>query len=135
MSRRNVTIVLCCVVVCAGRCAASSNAMWTWVGGSSSAYEYGVYGTKGVADPNNVPGARVGAVSWIDDSDNLWLFGGQGFAASGYYDLLNDLWEFDGANWTWVSGSSSVGQPGVYGVKGVPDPDNVPGRELALSHG
>ena len=48
--------------------------------GSSSTNQPGVYGTKGVASSINVPGARSGAVSWTDNSRNLWLFGGYGYA-------------------------------------------------------
>ena len=36
----------------------------------------GVYGTQGVASPNNAVGARDGSIGWVDASDNLWLFGG-----------------------------------------------------------
>ncbi|HEX9582061.1 MAG TPA: kelch repeat-containing protein [Gemmatimonadales bacterium] len=70
-----------------------------------------------------MPGARAGSVSWIDGSGNLWLFGGFWSGEGGY----NDLWRFDGANWTWISGSSSFDQQGVYGTKGSPNPANVPG--------
>jgi hypothetical protein len=46
--------------------------------------QHGVYGDKGVPDPNNVPGGRGGpAVSWMDNSGNMWLFGGMGYDASG----------------------------------------------------
>jgi N-acetylneuraminic acid mutarotase len=101
-------------------------ANWTWVSGSGATSQYGVYGTKGVADQNNVPGARSGAVSWADAGGNFWLFGGSGYATSGH-GYLNDLWKFDGANWTWVSGSSAINQVGVYGTKGVAAPGNMPG--------
>jgi hypothetical protein len=104
---------------------------WTWVNGANSSPQRGVYGTRGVANPNNVPGARMGSISWIDGSGNLWLFGGGGYAASGDNGLLNDLWKFDGTNWTWVSGSSSSKQYGIYGTKGVADPNNVPGARYA----
>jgi N-acetylneuraminic acid mutarotase len=100
---------------------------WTWVSGSNATWQYGVYGTKGVAAPGNVPGARDASVSWIDASGNLWLFGGWGYAASGSYYYLNDLWKFDGTNWTWVSGSDVTNQAGVYGTKGVAASGNVPG--------
>jgi hypothetical protein len=40
---------------------------------------------------------------------------------------LNDLWIYDGGNWTWMSGSNSTGQLGSYGDKGVTSPSNVPG--------
>ena len=94
--------------------------MWTWVSGSSSANQPGVYGTQGVPAATNIPGGRDYAVSWIDGSDNLWLFGG---------GSPNDLWEFSPKTkmWTWVSGSSSGSQPGIYGTQGVPAVTNVPG--------
>jgi hypothetical protein len=44
---------------------------------------------------------------------------------------FNDLWQFDGQEWTWVSGNDQPNQEGVYGEKGVPDSNNVPGgREI-----
>jgi hypothetical protein len=45
--------------------------------------------TLDASNPTVAPGGRAYAQSWIDDSGNLWLFGGQD--ASGY---LNDLWEY-----------------------------------------
>ncbi|MGA2990094.1 MAG: kelch repeat-containing protein [Candidatus Korobacteraceae bacterium] len=99
--------------------------MWTWVSGSSTGGALGVYGTQGVASPSNVPGAREVAVSWIDRSGNLWLFGGAG----GPTDILNDLWEFNPTNkeWTWISGSNTGATSGVYGTLGVAAAGNVPG--------
>ncbi|MCK7490927.1 MAG: kelch motif-containing protein [Comamonadaceae bacterium] len=36
--------------------------------------------------------------------------------------------------WTWISGGNTVRQPGVYGIKGVSDPSNVPrARDSAVS--
>jgi hypothetical protein len=102
-------------------------ANWTWISGSSSIDQAGSYGTQGVPAPGNVPGARNIVASWIDTGDNLWLFGGSGYDGAGSYGYLNDLWRFDGAEWTWVSGSSSEDQVGVYGVQGVTAPANVPG--------
>ncbi|MGO8758369.1 MAG: hypothetical protein ACLQG3_09620 [Terracidiphilus sp.] len=107
---------------------------WTWVSGSNVADERGAYGTQGTASSGNVPGARQGAVGWTDASGNLWLFGGYGLPTSGEAGQFNDLWEFTGGEWIWVSGSSVVRQPGVYGVQGTPAPGNVPGaRESAMS--
>jgi hypothetical protein len=40
---------------------------------------------------------------------------------------MNDLWKYNGRNWTWISGSSSGNEHGSYGDKGVPSPSNVPG--------
>src|SRR5258708_7729218 len=107
---------------------------WSWVNGAKALYQAGVYGTEGTASPSNVPGARAGAVSWRDSSGHFWLFGGSGVDSNGTLQDLNDLWKFDGTNWTWVSGSNLVQQPGVYGTKGVASPSNVPGaRDGAVS--
>jgi hypothetical protein len=101
------------------------------VSGSSETADtvrYGVYGTKGTPDPDNVPGVRSGSVSWTDARGDLWLFGGLGYAASGY-GSLNDLWRWSISNgqWTWVSGANEVNHTGTYGAKGVEAPENVPG--------
>ena len=115
---------------------------WTWMSGSDTANAVGVYGTLGVASANNVPGARSGSVSWTDSNGNLWLFGGDGLAASGAAGKLNDLWKFSPTTnqWAWVSGSNSAsvyGGPvtlGVYGTQGVASAGNMPGaRDSAAS--
>ena len=105
---------------------------WTWVSGESSVNSYGVYGVKGVAANDNEPGSRYGGVSWVDNNNNLWLFGGFGYARDGSPGTLNDLWEYSIGNnqWTWISGESTPGSSGVYGVKGVADDLNVPGARL-----
>jgi N-acetylneuraminic acid mutarotase len=105
-----------------------STGFWTWVGGSSTAGAVGVYGTKGVASTSNVPGARIGATTWIDTSGNLWLFGGQ--MSPSTQETLNDLWKYNPANatWTWVSGASDVANSaGIYGTKGTASSSNSPG--------
>lgn len=104
---------------------------WTWISGSNTRDQSGIYGTRGVADAANVPGGRLNSVSWIDTSGNLWLFGGFGIDSVGFLGYLNDLWRFDGSNWTWVSGSNTAQQSGAYGTKGAPDVANVPGARLA----
>jgi N-acetylneuraminic acid mutarotase len=67
---------------------------WTWVGGSMGVNDSSdIFGTAGVPIPGNVPGARGGAVSWIDPTGNMWLFGGSvwdGFTTS----WLADFWVF-----------------------------------------
>jgi len=103
---------------------------WTWVSGSNLFLQAGVYGIKGVPSPANVPGGRAASVSWIDSSGNLWLFGGVGSDSAGAQGELNDLWKFDGTDWTWVSGSNAISQSGVYGTKGTPSPSNIPGARF-----
>jgi N-acetylneuraminic acid mutarotase len=86
------------------------------------------YGNLGTPAPANYPGSRTQATSWTDNSGNLWLFGGQGYVTDGSSGNLNDLWEFNPASnlWAWMGGSSSVGQPGVYGTMGTPAAGNIP---------
>ncbi|MBM4252990.1 MAG: fibronectin type III domain-containing protein, partial [Deltaproteobacteria bacterium] len=100
---------------------------WIWRGGSQSPNQGGTYGTLGVGNTVNVPGARIGAVSWTDSTNRLWLFGGYGYAGNGSLGYLNDLWKFDGTQWTWVSGSNSANTVGNYGSKGIVQFTNVPG--------
>jgi N-acetylneuraminic acid mutarotase len=113
---------------------------WAWMGGSSStAGSYGgqpgIYGTMGTPAVGNVPGARQSAASWSDNSGNFWLFGGQGSDANNgsYGSTLDDLWEFNPSTkeWAWMGGSSTGGQPGVYGTLGTPATGNVPGSHFS----
>ena len=112
--------------------------LWTWVGGTTRPRQLGVYGTKGNAGIDNVPGARSGAVAWTDPAGTLWLFGGIGYGSSGASSSagsLNDMWRWspDTERWAWVSGSTDVNQPGIYGVKGVAAADNAPGARSGSS--
>ncbi len=107
---------------------------WAWVGGPNTVNQFGVYGSLKTAAPNNLPGGREAAVSWTDSSGNFWLFGGSGLASSGNPGLLNDLWEYAGGEWTWISGANTTGLPGIYGTQGVAGVNNVPGaRQNAAS--
>jgi hypothetical protein len=106
---------------------------WTWMGGSKTGGQAGIYGTQGTAAPGNIPGARQNAVSWIDKSGNFWLFGGLGDDINDGLNDLNDLWEFSGGQWRWVSGSDQVLASGTYGTEGTAAPGNVPGaRDSAV---
>jgi N-acetylneuraminic acid mutarotase len=110
---------------------------WTWISG----------GSTGSASVAGYPGVGTGAVSWIDGSGNLWLFGGDGFTAGenlGYLELLNELWEFNPSTkeWTLVWGGNTPcpvgvncvyypGTLGVYGTQGVASASNAPGDRTA----
>jgi N-acetylneuraminic acid mutarotase len=112
---------------------------WTWVSGCgpTTCSQSGIYGTQGTPSVNNLPGGRGAAVSWIDDSGNFWLFGGQGYDSTGQgYDNLNDLWEYAPATkqWTWIDGSDLIMGKANYGTLGVAAPTNMPGaRSNAVS--
>jgi hypothetical protein len=110
---------------------------WTWVSGSDTANQVGIYGTQGEASANNVPGARSYSVNWKDSSGNFWLYGGEGYGPTGMADYdMSDLWEFSPLTkeWTWVSGSNAGGVVPVYGTQGVAFASNTPGgRDSAVS--
>src|SRR5690606_22979182 len=80
--------------------------------------------------PENVPGAREGAATWMDNEGNLWLFGGWGvpdfYTSPG---LMNDLWKYDIATnqWTWMHGSPDKSTDSVFGTLGVAADENTPG--------
>jgi N-acetylneuraminic acid mutarotase len=109
-----------------------SNGQWTWMGGSNVSKQKGIYGTLGTHSASNIPGARRGSVTWTDAAGNVWLFGGFGYDSAGTNGELNDLWKFSNGEWTWMGGSETVNQPGVYGTEGVPSSSNFAGaREQA----
>jgi N-acetylneuraminic acid mutarotase len=113
-----------------------SNNQWTWVSGANTRNQVGVYGTQGVGSTSNIPGGRSNPISWFDTFGNLWMFGGQGFAATSVVGALNDLWEYTPSNnqWTWVSGANVINQSGVYGTLGTGAASNVPGgRQGSIS--
>jgi len=122
-----------------------SNPNYTWE--STTAYT-GVFGTQGVPAPGNMPAVRKSAVSWIDGSGNLWLFGGISYTndACGYPPnagvnecivFLDDLWKYNPSTneWAWMSGSQTPDSSGVYGTQGVGSTSNYPsGREVLANN-
>lgn len=80
---------------------------WTWMSGSSliqcppdtdpslesACGEEAVYGTKGEASPQSVPGGRELALGWSDREGHQWIFGGIGNSA-GRAGHLNDVWKY-----------------------------------------
>lgn len=106
---------------------------WTWVSGGSTFNESPVYGTMGVSDPANVPGARSNHSIWTDQDGGIWIFGGYGVDDDQNIQYLNDLWKFDTQTleWTWVNGSNQASQAGVYGTIDLYDANNVPGARSA----
>jgi N-acetylneuraminic acid mutarotase len=105
---------------------------WTWMGGSAIANKNGVYGTLGVPDPSNMPGARDHAVVWVNSSGDVWLFGGIGYGESSTTaGSLSDLWSYSKGQWTWMGGPKVTNQKGIYGALGVAATNNVPGARFA----
>jgi len=104
-----------------------STGQWTWMGGPQGYNQAAVYGVMGAGAPGNIPGPRENSASWTDAAGNFWLFGGFGIDSTGTLGDLNDIWKYDGTQWTWVGGSDLAAQPAVYGVQGIPSPSNTPG--------
>jgi hypothetical protein len=100
---------------------------WTWMGGSKLVGHLGTFGTQGSPALGNIPSARYAADSWTDAAGNFWLFGGAGYDRSGGDGAFNDLWEYSGGEWTWVSGSQLALEPPSYGPLGVLSADSLPG--------
>lgn len=109
---------------------------WEWISGDKIPDQPGVYASRSL-DKKNVPGARGGAVSWLDASNNLWMFGGNVFYQNGGLNsFANDLWMYDikRDQWAWVSGDNIPNQDGIYGTKHGASPSNKPGaRNDAVS--
>jgi hypothetical protein len=113
---------------------------WTWTGtgpaNSNLVNQNGNYGSQGAGTTATAPGGRQAGVLWVDTSNNVWLFGGFGLDSAGTGGpagaILNDLWEFTGGQWVWVSGSKLANQTGTYGTQETNNlspatPGSVPG--------
>jgi Galactose oxidase, central domain/Kelch motif len=102
----------------------STEGTWNLISGSAATDQKGIYTTGTL-----VPGARTNAVTWTDAAGNFWLFGGSGYDGGGALGYLNDLWEYTGGNWIWVSGgaTNAINQKGIYGTQGVGATTNMPG--------
>ncbi len=118
----------------------TTSKQWTFVQGATAANQTGVYGTVPSIGPpnttgaagtygllaassNTLPGSRWGASAWTDAGGNLWLYGGWGLDsnATNGNGALNDMWVYvpsstlgQPGSWTWVKGSSTGSQNGVY---------------------
>ena len=97
---------------------------WVWLHGSNLNNSLGNYGVQGVSSPLNDPTSLYEPCEWTDLNGNYWMYGG----ANGNLNPTNDLWKYDISTneWTWISGTHAINDPGVYGIQGVPSPANRP---------
>lgn len=103
---------------------------WVFVAGSETFNTNGNYGAMGTAAASNAPGGRQEAVGWADANGNLWLFGGEGLDSVGTPNgILNDLWVYNitSGQWTWVLGSKTANQSGIYGLQPLVGPPTTTG--------
>lgn len=84
---------------------------WTWIAGSNLKDQAAVHHSSGVSS-SNFPGARIEANLWVDNTGDIWIFGGGTGGYDQLYDNYNSLMKFDGSDWNWVDGSSSLNDPG-----------------------
>ncbi len=104
---------------------------WTWVSGRMFG-DTPLYGTQGVEDPANLVGRRTYASYQMDNTGNLWIFGGDGLDKFGIPGSMNDLWKWNSITdlYTWVRGTDLVAQPGIFTGQGIEEPTNHPGQRL-----
>lgn len=101
--------------------------MWTWVsGGSEGKEEGGIYGMKGQKKAFNKPGNRVFTKAWVSRDGDFMMFGGWGHTTSSLKGELNDVWKWDGAFWTYLSGDTIPYSSGHYTDLNSVDPKNSP---------
>ena len=108
---------------------------WTWMHGDNTPNKKSNYGIAGIPKATNKPGARKNSVTWRDASDNLWMFGGNGFSSGSTAGNLNDLWKYNITTnqWTWINGDTITNALGIYGTKGISSPTKKPGaRQLSV---
>ena len=106
---------------------------WTWVSGDNSIdrMEYTALKERQpmlinrerrwAQYPGSTPPAISGYFGGVNDNGSNFQF-------------YNDLWKFDGARWTWVSGDNTPDQGGIYGSRGIAAVGNKPGsRDHSIS--
>lgn len=109
-----------------------STNQWTWMHGDSIPDQSGIYGTMGVPNPTNTPGARWSFAKWQVQSNKFYLFGGQGKDASGVSGNLNDLWFYNPSTneWTWINGTSTANPLGSIDSICVSSSNNLPSGRM-----
>ena len=96
-------------------------AKWIWRAGANTTDQAGVYVTLGTL----TPGARAKAMVW-SAGGTVWLFGGHDQSPTSPSEL-NDLWSFNGSQWTLVKGTATPNGNSVTGTVSTPAANNVPG--------
>ena len=57
-----------------------NDSTWTWIAGSNTIDQFGVYGEKSIPNSDNYPGSRYGELALYDSCTHTFiLFGGYGY--------------------------------------------------------
>jgi N-acetylneuraminic acid mutarotase len=106
---------------------------WVWVKGDSAQSSWGIYGVKGVSNPNNTPGGGEAHVGWVDENGTMWLYGGTGYNDQGQTGGLSDLWKYNPVinEWAWIHGTKNLNQSPSYGPQGIYSSTSHPGTRIA----
>jgi N-acetylneuraminic acid mutarotase len=115
-----------------------SNLNWKWIGGfDDSSKHQGNYGRQGSPGTSNIPTPRKFSSSWPTSSEEILLFGGQGYDYNGTEGALGDLWRFKPATgeWTWLNGTPKSNKPGTYLTINAQDPSTIPGGRQGAASG
>lgn len=66
--------------------------VWIWVDGNNHSNQRSLLSSE-----FQYPGARQSSATWIDDSNNVWMYGGEGLPQrkTGFVRDLNELWTFN----------------------------------------
>ena len=103
---------------------------WTWMKGNNSNSNDSppAYGTMGIEDSSNTPGARSVSCKWVYNGC-FYLSGGEDFISQGDYD---DVWRFNPLtnNWTFIGGKNPNGAITNYGIKCVTSKNNRIGGRI-----
>ena len=68
----------------------SDSSTWNLVWGTNGAGLTASYGSLGIANQSNAPPGRAAAAMWVDNDNNIWIFGG----AQQNWDIIGDMWMF-----------------------------------------
>ena len=104
------------------------------IGGSKEPNEMSQHGIRGRESPDFFPGNRVGSMSWIDNDENLWLFGGEQYNnRTKRTELVSDLWRYNIKRglWSFNAGEKEVNLQSNHGIMGRGTNETLPGSRYS----
>ena len=116
---------------------------WTWIQGSPSLNDPGIYPPMNVDTAQGYPSARKEMATYYDvASGSLYVYGGYvgctapdicGAPAVEPYQFSNELWRLNTTSyrWTWITGNASIVTDNTNAIQGVESADFVPPKTVA----